>query len=518
MATYVNNLRLKEITTGDESGTWGASTNTNLELIGEALGYGTEAITTNADTHASTVADGSTDEARAMYVKYTGTLDSTCTITIGPNTMKRVQFIENATSGSQSIIIKQGSGATVTIANGAMKVVYLDGAGSGAAVQDALVDLDLTGTTTAVNITASGTVTTANVTISGIVSAADGSAGAPSITNTGDTDTGIFFSAADTIAFTVGGTSQITLADGALAPVSDNDVDLGTSSLEFKDAYFDGTVNADAIVSDQINVEGQGDVRWEDSSGGEYVAIQAPSTVSSSYTFTLPAADGSSGQVLKTDGSGNLGFVSINTPGAAASFTQVDVTSQGDVRYQDSSGGQYVALQAPATVSSSYTLTLPAADGSSGQSLVTDGSGALSFSSASGTTPVSGFFEISATDNTTYSKSGLSFQPSLIVFRAVGGATVGSGEYPYFCTSDGFATGTGSNQSTVSSRVMDKDNLGASVVEYGVVKNDNYCYWINNYDGAFNFGSVTAIASDGFTVTSSVANGVTAVLMYTAYP
>ena len=261
MATYVNNLRLKEITTGDESGTWGASTNTNLELIGEALGYGTEAITTNADTHASTVADGSTDEARAMYVKYTGTLDSTCTITIGPNTMKRVQFIENATSGSQSIIIKQGSGATVTIANGAMKVVYLDGAGSGAAVQDALVDLDLTGTTTAVNITASGTVTTANVTISGIVSAADGSAGAPSITNTGDTDTGIFFSAADTIAFTVGGTSQITLADGALAPVSDNDVDLGTSSLEFKDAYFDGTVNADAIVSDQINVEGQGDAK-----------------------------------------------------------------------------------------------------------------------------------------------------------------------------------------------------------------------------------------------------------------
>ena len=50
MATYVNNLRLKEIATGDESGTWGTSTNTNLELIGEALGVGTEAITTNADT------------------------------------------------------------------------------------------------------------------------------------------------------------------------------------------------------------------------------------------------------------------------------------------------------------------------------------------------------------------------------------------------------------------------------------------------------------------------------------
>ena len=137
MATYVNNLRLKEIVTGAESGTWGTSTNTNLELVGQAVGYGTEAITTNADTHASTVADGSADEARAMYIKYTGTLDSACTITIGPNTLKRVHIIENATSGSQNIIIKQGSGNEVTIVPNEIRMVYLDGAGSGAAVQDA---------------------------------------------------------------------------------------------------------------------------------------------------------------------------------------------------------------------------------------------------------------------------------------------------------------------------------------------------------------------------------------------
>ena len=159
MATYVNNLRLKEIATGDESGTWGTSTNTNLELIGQALGYGTEAITTNADTHTSTVGDGASDEARAIYLKYTGTLDSACTITIGPNTMKRFQIIENATGGSQNIIISQGGGANITIGTGAVKAVYLDGAGSGAAVLDALVDLDLTGTTTAAAVTASGALT-----------------------------------------------------------------------------------------------------------------------------------------------------------------------------------------------------------------------------------------------------------------------------------------------------------------------------------------------------------------------
>ena len=142
-SAYTNDLRLEEVATGEQSGSWGDTTNTNLELIAEALGFGTEGITTNADTHTTTVADGATDPGRAIYIKYTGTLDSTCTITIGPNSMSRLHFIENATSGSQDIAISQGSGANVTIKNGAVKAVLLDGAGSGAAVTDALIDLDV---------------------------------------------------------------------------------------------------------------------------------------------------------------------------------------------------------------------------------------------------------------------------------------------------------------------------------------------------------------------------------------
>ena len=141
--TFVNDLRLSEMATGDNSGTWGNVTNTNLELIGEALGYGTEGITTNANTHTSTIADGSTDPVRALYVEYTGTLDSACTITIAPNTVNKVCFIENGTSGSQNIIIKQGSGATITIPPGDTKAVYLDGAGSGAKVVDAFASLSV---------------------------------------------------------------------------------------------------------------------------------------------------------------------------------------------------------------------------------------------------------------------------------------------------------------------------------------------------------------------------------------
>jgi len=159
MATYVNDLRLKEIATGDESGTWGTSTNTNLELIAEAFSFGTEAITTNADTHTTTIADGSTDPGRSLYLKYTGTLDSACTITIGPNTVSKLWFIENGTSGSQNIIISQGSGANVTIPAGDVKAVYSDGAGSGAAIVDAFTDLNLAGTTTVSVLSVSSTTT-----------------------------------------------------------------------------------------------------------------------------------------------------------------------------------------------------------------------------------------------------------------------------------------------------------------------------------------------------------------------
>jgi hypothetical protein len=73
--------------------------------------------------------------------------------------------------------------------------------------------------------------------------------------------------------------------------------------------------------------------------------------------------------------------IGATTPSTVVA-TQVDITAQGDLRLQDTTGGQYVALQAPGTIATSYTLTLPVDDGTSGQALITDGSGVLSWSSA----------------------------------------------------------------------------------------------------------------------------------------
>ena len=69
-------------------------------------------------------------------------------MTIGPTTVSKVIFIENSTSGSQSIVVKQGSGSSVTIPNGKSKICFLEGTGSGASVYDGLDKLALSSNVT----------------------------------------------------------------------------------------------------------------------------------------------------------------------------------------------------------------------------------------------------------------------------------------------------------------------------------------------------------------------------------
>ena len=98
----------------------------------------------------------------------------------------------------------------------------------------------------------------------------------------------------------------------------------------------DKSVNRDA--SGNVSIPAQGDLRLEDASGGQYVALQAPATVGSSFTFTLPSADGSANQLLQTDGSGNLSFTTVNAfcftataSGALANGDPVILNSDGTI-------------------------------------------------------------------------------------------------------------------------------------------------------------------------------------------
>jgi len=181
MATYVNNLRLKEITTGDEDGTWGTSTNVNLELITDGFSYGTKEIAADAN-ETFTMPDATADATRSLYLKFTSAVSLTATreITLGPNTVSKTWIIENATTGGQIITIKQGSGATVDVANGAKVMVVTDGAGAGAAVLNAN-PTEVGGTVTSVGgtgtvngISLSGTVTSSgNLTLGGALTGVD---------------------------------------------------------------------------------------------------------------------------------------------------------------------------------------------------------------------------------------------------------------------------------------------------------------------------------------------------------
>lgn len=142
-STFDNDLRLEEMATGENAGSWGTKTNTNLELIADAFGYGTFTIA-DADT-TLTMPDGSdTDNAlRSLYLKISSSADLTTTrvLTLAPNTVSKLWYIENNTSGGQTITISQGSGANVSILNGQAKLVATDGAGAGAAVIDVTQDL-----------------------------------------------------------------------------------------------------------------------------------------------------------------------------------------------------------------------------------------------------------------------------------------------------------------------------------------------------------------------------------------
>jgi hypothetical protein len=295
-STFVNNLRLEEMATGEQSGNWGTKTNTNLELIGEALGFGTEAITTNANTHTTTVADASSDAGRAMFIKYTGALDSDCTITIGPNTMKRVHIIENATtdsgsSGPYNIIISQGSGANVTIANGTAKVVYLDGAGSGAAVVDAFAHL------AAVDLTVDDDlIVSDNVTLKSDSAVLGFGA---------DTDTTLTHT--DGTGLTLNSTNKLTFGDAA----------------SFIQQSSDGTLRIDGEAIIDLNASTRVDVSGDIKVGGE---VQTASIGFTDGDNAITIADG--GGI--TAAAGITSTAAANTLGAT-SFNDANITNVGSI-------------------------------------------------------------------------------------------------------------------------------------------------------------------------------------------
>ena len=161
MATYTVNGGLKKIATGDESGTWGASTNTNFDII-DRLTNGVVDITLTGATETVTTSDGSISDGMSKVLVFGGTPGVAVTVTIAPNDAQKVYFIKN--DCGSTITITQGSGASVDILDGSSSIVYCDGAGAGAAVVEITAGSSATNTFDVTSFTATSGQTTFSVT------------------------------------------------------------------------------------------------------------------------------------------------------------------------------------------------------------------------------------------------------------------------------------------------------------------------------------------------------------------
>lgn len=211
----------------------------------------------------------------------------------------------------------------------------------------------------------------------------------------------------ETDALTIGGvTLAETISDTVGAMVSSNTETNITVTYDDSDNTLDfviGTLNQDTTgnAATATALETARTIAGQSFDGTGNIAIASTDLSNTSAIALLTASQTMTNKTLTSP--------QVNT--------QVDMLARAELRFQDASGGQYVALEAPATVASNLTFTLPSADGTDGQAIVTDGSGALSFADAGSsgfsdstitTLPGSeGNFDLAKTNNTGDAETGL---------------------------------------------------------------------------------------------------------------
>ena len=250
MASTYTPLGIELMATGENAGTWGTKTNNNLSLIAELTGgFAQVSIAGSTQTTALTVDDGATTgTAQRRMIEFTGTITGNQIVTI-PNDVETFYILRNSTSGSHTVQFKYatGSGSTFTF----------------------------------------------------------------SATDKGDK---IIFAAADdgtnpnikTLAI---GTGISDVVDDT-SPQLGGDLDMnGNDIVTTSNANIDLNPNGSGVVNLVGNSTRAATLRFNEDTddGSNYVELKA-GTIGSNLTFTLPTADGSSGQALTTNGSGTLSF------------------------------------------------------------------------------------------------------------------------------------------------------------------------------------------------------------------
>jgi hypothetical protein len=303
-STYTVNTGIELIANGEQSGTWGDTTNINLQIV-DRLTSGVGAITLSGTTHTLTTSDGALSDGQYKVLVFGGSPSGTNTVTVAPNDQSKQYFIVN--NSGESVIISQGSGTTVTVADGTTNIVYCDGGGSGANVVSFADDL-------------SGVLTSAN-NLSDLASAVT------ALTNLGLTATAAEINILDGVTST---TAELNILDGVTATTAELNILDGvtstTAELNILDGvtataaelnYNDITTLGTSEASKVVTADADGVVTFDNGITEEFTAVTSTSnattvnshngttfshtlTENTTFTFSNPAASGkSSGFALK---------------------------------------------------------------------------------------------------------------------------------------------------------------------------------------------------------------------------
>ncbi len=133
MASTFSDLGIELMATGENAGTWGTKTNTNLQIVEKAIaGYVEKSIAGGAQTTTLSITDGDTTEstsvARHAVIKLTGTITGNQVVTV-PDSIEKVYIVTNGTSGAFTVQFKtvSGTGVTFGVSEKTTKLFYSDG-------------------------------------------------------------------------------------------------------------------------------------------------------------------------------------------------------------------------------------------------------------------------------------------------------------------------------------------------------------------------------------------------------
>ena len=259
-------------------------------------------------------------------------------------------YVEVSSSSVQQLRIQDGAIVPITDSD-------VDLGTSSLYFKDAFID----SITTTGNVSVGG-----NLDVTGTIDFSDsaitnvGSIQLDSIAGDADSNTSITFSGSDVITVAAGGDNQVTFTNGAIVPSTNNDIDLGSSSSEFKDLFIDGTANIDSLVADTADING-GTVDGAIIGGSSAAAITG--TTITGTSFVIGSADISEAELETIDGvtAGTVAAskaVVVDSNKDIASFRNVTLTGELDAGSLDISGDADIdgTLEADAITVNGATL------------------------------------------------------------------------------------------------------------------------------------------------------------------